>query len=131
EAELGPAPWLAVPEAGLSALLPLAAPAAVAGLFLPGGTVSAGRAKELGLVDAVAEDGPSLPTALARAARFSLATLPALAAAKGLFATERLAALDRALRRERDTWLALFRDGSLGASLAAASRMSTTRQEIA
>jgi putative glutamine amidotransferase len=131
EAELGAAPWLAAPEAGLSGLLPLVAPAAVASLFLPGETVSAARAKDLGLVDVVAEDGPSLPVALARAARFSLPALPALAAAKRVFAAERLAALDRAFRRERDAWLALFRDGSLAASLAAASRMSTPRQEIA
>lgn len=131
EAHFGPAPWLAAPEAGVSALLPFVAPAAAAALFLPGETVSAARAKELGLVDAVAEDGPSLPVALARAARFSLRGLPALAAAKRAFSTERLGALDRALHRERDAWLALFRDGSLAASLAAASRMSTPRQEIA
>jgi enoyl-CoA hydratase/carnithine racemase len=130
EVEIGPAPGLAVPEAGVSALLPLVAPAA-AGLFFPGAAVNAARAQELGLVDLVAEDGPSLPLALARAARLQPPALPALAAAKRLFAAERLAALDRALRRERDAWLALFRDGSLAASLAAASRMSTPRQEIA
>jgi putative glutamine amidotransferase len=131
EAQLGPAPWLAAPEAGLSVLLPLVAPAAVAALFLPGETASAVRAKELGLVDGVAEDGPSLPGALARATCFSLPALPGLAAAKRGFVAERLAALDRALPREREAWLALFRGGSLAASLAALSRMSTPKQEIA
>ncbi len=131
EAELGPALPLAAPEAGLSALLPLVAPAALAGIFLPGARISAAHAKGLGLVDVLAEDGPSLPVALARASRFSVLALPALAAAKRVFAAERLAALDRALPRERDAWLTLFRDGSLAASLAAASRMSTPQQEIA
>jgi putative glutamine amidotransferase len=132
EAELGPAPWFAAPEGGLSALLPLAAPAAVAGLFLlPGEAVSASRARELGLVDAVAEEGPSLPTAIAYASRCTLAALPALAAAKRTLSAERLAALDRALPREREAWLTLFRNGALTASLAAASRTSAPRQEIA
>jgi putative glutamine amidotransferase len=130
EADLGPAPGLAVPAAGLSALLPPAAPGGAASLFLPAETVQTARAHELGLVDIVAEDGPSLPVALARAARFSSRALPALAAAKRLFAAERLAALDRALPREREAWLTLFRDGSLAASLAAAARMSDPRQEI-
>jgi putative glutamine amidotransferase len=131
EAELGPARGLAAPEAGLSALLPLVAPRAAAGLFLPAETASAARAFELGLVDVVAEDGSALPAALAYAARFSIRALPALAATKRVFAAERLAALDRALPREREAWLTLFRDGSLAASLAAAARMSDPRQEIA
>ena len=131
EAELGPAPGLAVPEAGLSALLPLVAPGGAAGLFFPGTTVAAARARELGLVDVVAEDGSALPLALARAALFTGRTLPALAATKRAFAPERLAALDRALVREREIGLALFRDGSLAAALAAAARTSTPQQEIA
>ncbi|HTS01771.1 MAG TPA: gamma-glutamyl-gamma-aminobutyrate hydrolase family protein, partial [Thermoanaerobaculia bacterium] len=130
EAELGPARWLSAPEAGASALLPLVAPGA-AGLFLPGAAVGASRAKELGLVDLVTEDGPALPAALARAARLVVPALPALAAAKRLFAAERLAALDRALPRERGVWLALFRDGFLAASLAAAPSRPMPPQEIA
>lgn len=131
EAELGPAPWLAAPEAGLSALLPFFAPAAAASLFFPAGTVSGARAFELGLVDVVAEDGPALPVALARASHFTVRALPALAATKRILGAERLAALDRALQHERETWLAFFRDGSLAASLAAAARMSAPLQEIA
>jgi hypothetical protein len=82
-------------------------------------------------VDVVAEDGSSLPVALDRAARFTARSLPTLAATKRVFAAERLAALDRALPREREAWLTLFRDGSLAASLAAAARTSDPRQEIA
>ena len=130
EADLGPGPGLAVPAAGLSALLP-AAPGGPASLFLPAEAVPAARAHELGLVDIVAEDGSSLPVALARAARFSSRALPALAATKRIFAAERLAALDRALPREREAWLTLFRDGALAALLAATTRMSDPRQEIA
>jgi len=131
EAELGLGPGLAVPAGGLSALLPPAAPGGTASLFFPAETVPADRARELGLVDVVAEDGPSLPVALARATAFSSRALPALAATKRIFAAERLAALDRALPRERDAWLALFRDGALAASLAATARMPDPRQEIA
>jgi 2-(1,2-epoxy-1,2-dihydrophenyl)acetyl-CoA isomerase len=131
EAELRPAPWLAVPEAGLSALVPLVSPGGASSLFLPADPISAARALELGLVDVVSEDGSSLPVALARAARLSGRALQALAATKRLFAAERLAALDRALPREREVWLALFRDGSLATALAAAVRTSNSRQEIA
>jgi hypothetical protein len=84
----------------------------------------------MGLVDAVAEDGSSLPLALARAARFRVQAVPALAAAKRVLVAARLAALDRALPAEREAWLTLFRNGSLAASLAAAARMSDPRQEI-
>jgi putative glutamine amidotransferase len=131
EAELGPSPALAAPEAGLSALLPLVAPRAAASLFLPAGTVSAARALDLGLVDAVAEDGSSLPAALAHAALFGTRAVAAVAATKRVLSAGRLAALDAALGREREAWLTLFRDGSLAASLAAAARMSDPRQEIA
>lgn len=119
EVEMGPAPWLAAPEAGLSALLPLAAPGGAAALFFPGTAVPSGRAMELGLVDVLAEEGSALPVALERAALLTSRALPALAAAKRALAAERLAALDRALAREREIGLALFRDGTLAASLAA------------
>jgi enoyl-CoA hydratase/carnithine racemase len=127
---LGAGTHLALPEAGVSALLPLVAPAAAAALFFPAGRVDARGAKDLGLVDALADEGSALPLALARAARFSGRTLPAVAAAKRLFASARLAALDAASAREKEAWLALFRDGSLAAALAAASRQPSTRQEI-
>ena len=131
EAELGPSPGLAAPEAGLSALLPLVAPAAAAALFFPGATVTSARALELGLVDALAEEGSALPAALARTSLLTTRAIPELAAAKTAFATDRLATLDRALAREREISLARFRDGSLAASLAAAARLSTLQQEIA
>jgi putative glutamine amidotransferase len=131
EAQLGPAPWLPVPVAGLSALLPAASPRGAAALFYPGASVGAARAEELGLVDAVAEEGPALAAALEHASAFTARTLPAVAAAKRALTGERLAALDRALVRERAIALELFRDGTLAASLAAAVRMSTPQQEIA
>jgi putative glutamine amidotransferase len=131
EAELGPAPWLAVPEAGLSALLPLAAPGGAAGLYFPGTSVTSGRARELGLVDVVAEDGSSLPAVLERVALFTSGALPALSATKRALSAERLAVLDRALARERELHLALFRDGTLASSLAAAVRTTAPTQEIA
>ena len=131
EAVLGPARVFSAPEAGLSALLPLVAPGAAGALFFPGADVASAPALELGLVDVLAEEGSALPAALARASLLTTRALPALAAAKIAFAADRLAALDRALAREREISLSRFRDGSLAASLAAAARMSTPQQEIA
>jgi enoyl-CoA hydratase/carnithine racemase len=107
-------------DAGASFFLPtLASSSVAADLAFSGESLGAARARELGYVDAVAEDGSALPLALQRAAQYAERSTASLAAAKRAFASaERLDRLDEALAREKDFALARFRDGTL-ASLAA------------
>ena len=68
EASFGPSLVFPALEAGASVLLPfLASPSAAADVAFSGETLSAARARELGLVDLVAEEGPALHLALQRA----------------------------------------------------------------
>ena len=119
-AVFGLSPFFPALEAGASLLLPLLAPSGVAAdLAFSGETLGAARAKELGLVDLVAEDGSALTLALQRAADYAERRIPALAAAKRAFAHPgRLASLDEGLAREREFALTSFRDGTLAAALA-------------
>ena len=77
------------------------------------GRIGAGRAKEIGLVDLLVDDGPSLPAAVARAGDYAERSLPALAASKRLLGAERLPRLMAALAREVEAQLDLFRSGEL------------------
>jgi putative glutamine amidotransferase len=101
--------------AGASFFLPtLASFAAAADLTFSGEALGAARARELGIVDVVAEDGSALPLALRRAAQYAERPTASLAAAKRAFAsTERLQRLEDGLAREKDFALTLFRDGTL------------------
>jgi putative glutamine amidotransferase len=107
-------------EAGASVFLPfLASPSAAADVAFSGEALSAARARELGLVDFVAEDGSALPLALQRAAQYAERSIPSLAAVKrALTSRERLARLEEGLAREKESALTLFRDGTLAAALA-------------
>jgi enoyl-CoA hydratase/carnithine racemase len=113
-------------EAGASFFLPsLASSAVAADLAFSGETLSAARARELGFVDVVAEDGSALPLALQRAAQYAERSIASLAAAKRAFASAgRLQRLDDGLARERDFALALFRDGTLSSLASQASLAS-------
>jgi putative glutamine amidotransferase len=119
-AVFGLSPFFPALEAGASLLLPLLASRGVAAdLAFSGEALGAGRAKELGLADFVAEDGPALPLALQRAADYAERPILALAAAKRAFAHPgRLAHLDEGLAREREFALTSFRDGTLASALA-------------
>ncbi len=75
--------------------------------------ISAERAREVGLVDFLVEDGPSLPAAIARAGDYAERSLPALAAAKRLLGAERIPRLKAALAREVEAQIELFRSGEL------------------
>ncbi len=120
EAAFGLSPFFPAFEGGASVLLPLlAGPSVAADVAFSCETLSAMRAKELGLVDLVAEDGPALPSALQRAAQYAERPIASLAAAKSAFASrDRLQRLDEAFARERESALASFRDGTLAAALA-------------
>jgi putative glutamine amidotransferase len=120
EAVFGLSPLFPAFEAGASVLLPfLAPPSAAADVACSGETLSAARARELGLVDLVAEDGPALPLALQRAAQYAERSIASLAAAKRALAPrDRLVRLDDGLAREKESALASFRDGTLAAALA-------------
>lgn len=113
-------------EAGASFFLPsLASSAAAAGLAFSGEALGAAGARELGLVDIVAEDGSALPLALRRAAEYAERPTASLAAAKrALASAERLRLLDEGLLREKEFALALFRDGTLSSLASLASRPS-------
>ncbi len=119
EAVFGLSPFFPALEAGASVLLPLLASSAAADVAFTGETLSAARARELGLVDLVVEDGPALPLALQRAAQYAERPIASLAAAKRALASrDRLARLEDGLARERESALASFRDGTLAAVLA-------------
>jgi len=120
EAVFGLSPFFPALEAGASVLLPfLAPPSGAADVVFSGDTLTAGRARDLGLVDLVAEEGAALPLALQRAAQYTERPIPALAAAKRAFASrDRLQRLEDGLAREKESALASFRDGTLAAALA-------------
>ena len=120
EAVFGLSPFFPALEAGASVLLPfLALPSAAADVAFAGETLSAARARELGLVDLIAEDGPALPLALQRAAQYAERPIASLAAAKrALVSRGRLVRLEDGLAREKESALASFRDGTLAAALA-------------
>jgi putative glutamine amidotransferase len=115
-------------EAGASFFLPsLVSRGVAADLAFSGETLGAARARELGFVDFVAEDGSALPHALRRAAQYAEQPTASLAAAKSAFASaERLAALDERLAREKELALALFRDGTLSSLSSLAALASHT-----
>jgi len=75
--------------------------------------IGAVRAREIGLVDLLVDEGPSLPAAVARAGDYAERSLPALAAAKRLLGAERLPRLSAALAREVEAQIELFRSGEL------------------
>ena len=120
EAVFGLSPFFPALEAGASVFLPfLASSAAAADVAFSGETLSAARARELGLVDLVAEDGPALPLALQRAAQYAERPIASLAAAKRALASrDRLMRLEDGLAREKESALTSFRDGTLAAALA-------------
>jgi enoyl-CoA hydratase/carnithine racemase len=94
-------------------------PSAAADVAFSGETLSAARARDLGLVDLVAEEGPALPLALQRAALYAERPIVSLAAAKrALASSDRLARLEDGLAREKESALMSFRDGTLAAGLA-------------
>jgi enoyl-CoA hydratase/carnithine racemase/gamma-glutamyl-gamma-aminobutyrate hydrolase PuuD len=120
------------PDWGGSDLLArLAGPSAAADLVFSAERIGAARAKELGLVDVLVEDGPSLPAALGRAALYAEHSLAALAAAKRNLNAERLPALALALERETQTQIELFRSGETARRLPAPKRHRTDTQENA
>jgi len=102
------------PDWGGTFHLPLlAGPGNAADLVFSAERISAHRAKELGIVDLLVDDGPSLPAAIARARTYAERPAAALAAAKRNLNAERLPALERALAREAEAQLELFRSGEL------------------
>ena len=119
EAVFGLSPFFPALEAGASVFLPFLASSAAADVAFSGEALSAARARELGLVDLVAEDGPALPLALQRAAQYAERPIASLAAAKRALASrDCLARLEDGLTRERESALTSFRDGTLAAALA-------------
>lgn len=117
------------PDWGGTFLLPLlAGPGAAADLVFSADRISAGRAKELGLVDILVDDGPSLPQALARASRYSERSIAALAAAKKNLNAERLPRIEQALARETEAQIELFSSGVLTRSLASVRKPSESRE---
>ena len=120
EAVFGFSPFFPALEAGASVFLQfLASPSAAADVAFSGETLSAARARELGLVDLVAEDGPALPLALQRAAQYAERPIASLSAAKRVLASrDRLVRLEDGLAREKEFALTSFRDGTLAAALA-------------
>ncbi len=120
EAVFGLSPLFPAFEAGSSVFLPfLAPPSAAADVACSGESLSAARARELGLVDLVAEEGSALPLALQRAAQYAERPIASLAAAKrALASADRLARFEDGLAREKVSALTSFRDGTLASALA-------------
>jgi putative glutamine amidotransferase len=87
------------------------------------------RGRQAGLVDVLVEDGPSLPSALARAGTYAERSLPAVAAAKRLLAAERRPRLVAALAREVESQIELFRSGELLRRLPGPERNRPDEQE--
>lgn len=98
---------------GTFLLSEIAGPGAAADLVFSAERIPLARAQGLGLVDHVAEDGPALPLALARAAVYAERPVAALAAAKRNLNAERIPRLEAALRRETEAQVALFLSGEL------------------
>jgi putative glutamine amidotransferase len=93
------------------------------------GRIDAARAREIGLVDLLVDEGPSLPAAVARASDYAERSLPALAAAKRLLGAERLPRLTAALAREVEAQIELFRSGELLGRLPVPGADRTDEQE--
>ncbi len=91
--------------------------------------IGAERAREVGLIDVLVEDGPSLPAAVARAGEYSERSLPALDAAKRLLGAERIPRLKAALVREVEAQIELFRSGELLRRLPASGADREDEQE--
>ena len=89
------------------------------------------RARQMGLVDVLVEDGPSLPVALARAATYGERSFAAVAAAKRLLVAERRPRLKAALEREVESQIELFRSGELLRRLPEGERTRSEEQETA
>jgi enoyl-CoA hydratase/carnithine racemase len=118
------------PDGGGTYHLPLLAGwGAAADLVFSAERISATRAKELGLVDVLAEEGPALETALAIARRWSDKDPAAVAAAKRNLNAERLARVTEALARETEAQIELFVNGTLARGLAALRKTSETREK--
>jgi putative glutamine amidotransferase len=119
-----------VPAWGATFHLPLrAGHGAAADAVFSANRIDAVKAAQLGLVDILVDDGPSLPAAIARAAVYAERSLPALAASKRLLVAERLPRLKAALAREVDVQLELFRSGELLRRLPAPGADRTEEQE--
>jgi 2-(1,2-epoxy-1,2-dihydrophenyl)acetyl-CoA isomerase len=113
------------PDWGGSHHLPaLAGYGTAADLIFSAARIPARRAHELGLVDILAEDGPALPLAVARAAAYAERDGTSLAAAKRLLNAGRLPALEAALEREAAAQLELFQTPGFAARLPARPRAS-------
>lgn len=111
------------PDWGGTFLLPhLAGSGAAADLVFSAERISAARAKELGLVDFLVSEGPSLPAALARAAHYSDRSATALAAAKKNLNAERLLRLEQALALETEAQIELFSSSDFAARLPIATK---------
>ncbi len=118
------------PGDGTSALLPaLAGPGAALDLVLSADEVPASRARELGLVDGVVDDGSPLTAALARAVRWSERPGATRAATKRAVASGRMSSVAQALDREIQDQLDLFRSGALAQRRARRPRLEP--EEIA
>jgi putative glutamine amidotransferase len=102
---------------------------AAADTVFAAGRIGADRAKEIGLVDILVDDGPSLPAAVARAADYAEQSLPALAATKRLLGAERLPRLKAALARETEAQIELFRSGEFLRRLPASGADRSEEQE--
>jgi enoyl-CoA hydratase/carnithine racemase/gamma-glutamyl-gamma-aminobutyrate hydrolase PuuD len=119
------------PDWGSSFHLPLLiGPSAAADLVFSADRIGARRALEIGLVDALAEDGPSLPAALMRAERYAERSTAALAAAKKNLNADRLPRLIDALARETEAQIGLFRSGDVLRHLPVPEPRRSDRQEI-
>lgn len=118
------------PDWGGSFHLPwLAGSGAAADLAFSAERIPVRRARELGLVDLLVEDGPALPAALARAATYAERPAAALAAAKALLNADRLPRLSDALARETEAQVELFRTPGFAARLKARPRTEPSPQE--
>ena len=117
------------PDWGGTFHLPLlAGPGGAADLAFSADRITAQRAKELGLVDVLVDEGSALPHALARASRYAERNAAALAAAKKNLNADRLARLEQALARETEAQIELFENGTLARGLASARRSSASRE---
>ncbi len=119
-----------VPAWGATFHLPLRiGHGAAADAVFAAGRIGAERAREIGLVEILVEDGPSLPAAVARAADYAERSLPALDAAKRLLGAERVPRLKAALAREVEAQIELFRSGELLRRLPAPGAVRDDEQE--
>lgn len=117
------------PDWGGSYHLPrLAGAGRAADLAFSAERISLARAREMGLVDVVVEEGPALPAALARAALYAERPPAALAAAKRLLNAGRLEALGEALAREIETQIEMFRAPGFAERLRARPRTAPVHE---